>query len=89
MQASDIQQMIKTGMPQAQVEVSGADGVHFEARVVSEDFAGKATLARHRLVYATLGDAMGGDIHALALQTLTPEEHQSRPLPTNREHSLG
>lgn len=88
MQAADIQQMIQTGLPQAQVDVSGADGVHFEALVVSDDFADKATLARHRIVYATLGQAMGGAIHALALQTLTPKEYQSRTDST-REQTLG
>ena len=42
--------------------------------MVSAAFQGKLPLARHRLVYATLGDLMGGEIHALALKTLTPEE---------------
>ena len=50
--------------------MQGADGVHFEAAVVSAAFAGKLPLARHRMVYATLGDLMGGAIHALSLQTL-------------------
>ena len=48
--------------------------MHFEATVVSPAFAGKLPLARHRMVYATLGPRMGGEIHALALRTLTPEE---------------
>nr|WP_202394999.1 MULTISPECIES: BolA family protein [unclassified Xanthomonas] len=61
-------------MPDAQVQVQGDDGVHFEATVVSAAFAGKLPLARHRMVYATLGDLMGGAIHALALNTLTPEQ---------------
>jgi acid stress-induced BolA-like protein IbaG/YrbA len=61
-------------MPGATVEVIGPDGVHFEALVVSPAFAGKLPLARHRMVYATLGDLMGGAIHALSLRTLTPEE---------------
>ena len=69
-----IKQMIEAGLPGALVDVAGDDGVHFEARVVSPAFAGKLPLARHRMVYATLGDAMGGAIHALALKTLTPEE---------------
>ena len=42
--------------------------------MVSEAFRGKLPLARHRLVYATLGERMGGEIHALALRTLTPDE---------------
>ena len=69
-----IRKLIETGLPGAQVRVFGDDGVHFEATVVSEAFRGKMPLARHRLVYATLGDLMGGAIHALALKTVTPEE---------------
>ena len=69
-----IRQLIEQGLPGAQVDVQGADGVHFEAVVVCADFRGKLPLARHRMVYATLGDLMGGAIHALALKTLTPEE---------------
>ena len=69
-----IRELIETGLPGARARVLGADGVHFEATVVSEAFRGKLPLARHRLVYGTLGDRMGGEIHALALRTLTPEE---------------
>ena len=47
---------------------------HFSVEIVSEAFRGKLPLARHRMVYATLGERMGGEIHALALRTLTPEE---------------
>lgn len=74
MDTTTIRQLIETGLPGARVEVRGDDGVHFEATVVSEAFRGKLPLARHRLVYATLGDLMGGAIHALALKTLAPEE---------------
>ena len=74
MDAETIQKLIETGLPGAHVEVQGDDGVHFEATVVSEAFRGKLPLARHRLVYATLGDLMGGAIHALALKTVTPDE---------------
>jgi acid stress-induced BolA-like protein IbaG/YrbA len=69
-----VRQLIEAGMPGARVAVQGDDGVHFEAEVVSESFRGKLPLARHRLVYATLGERMGGEIHALSLRTLTPEE---------------
>ena len=69
-----IRHLIEQGLPDARVEVRGADGVHFEATVVSAQFAGKLPLARHRMVYATLGDRMGGEIHALALKTLAPGE---------------
>jgi acid stress-induced BolA-like protein IbaG/YrbA len=78
MDAASIQALIETGLPGARANVQGDDGVHFEAEVVAAQFAGKLPLARHRLVYATLGDLMGGAIHALALKTLTPEEAAAR-----------
>lgn len=74
MQSSQIRDLIQTGIQDAQVEVLGDDGVHFEAVVISASFIGKLPLARHRMVYATLGDLMGGAIHALSLKTLTPAE---------------
>ena len=74
MNADTIRQLIETGLPGARVEVRGDDGVHFEATVVCDAFAGKLPLARHRMVYATLGERMGGEIHALQLRTLTPAE---------------
>ena len=74
MNADTIRQLIETGLPGSRVEVQGEDGVHFEAVVVAEAFAGKLPLARHRMVYATLGEKMGGEIHALQLRTLTPGE---------------
>ena len=79
MNADSIRQMIETGfekagLPGARADVQGEDGVHFEATVVSEAFAGKLPLARHRLVYAALGDMLQTDIHALAIRARTPEE---------------
>ena len=76
MDANIIRELIEQGLPGARVEVQGADGVHFEALVVSESFRGKLPLARHRMVYATLGTLMGNEIHALALRTLTPDENR-------------
>ena len=78
MDSARIQAMIEHGLDGACAQVSGADGVHFEATVIASQFAGKLPLARHRLVYATLGALMGGEIHALALKTLTPEEAAAR-----------
>jgi acid stress-induced BolA-like protein IbaG/YrbA len=69
-----IRQLIEQGLPGARVDVRGDDGVHFEATDVSEAYQGKLPLARHRMVYATLGERMGGEIHALALRTVTPAE---------------
>jgi acid stress-induced BolA-like protein IbaG/YrbA len=74
MNSTTIEQMIRSGIPDATVSVSGNDGVHFEAEVVSISFAGKSTLQRHRMVYATLGETMGREIHALGLRTCTPAE---------------
>jgi acid stress-induced BolA-like protein IbaG/YrbA len=74
MDSATIEQMIRDGLPDAEVVVSGDDGVHFEAIVVSASFTGQPTLKRHRAVYATLGALMGNEIHALSLRTLTPEE---------------
>ena len=79
MDSSVIHSLIAQGLPDAQVEVRGEDGVHFEARVVSAAFEGKLPLARHRMVYATLGDLMGGAILALSVRALTPAEAAARP----------
>ena len=73
MDSTTIAQMIRSGIPDAEVQVSGDDGVHFEAVVSSASFAGKSTLQRHRLVYATLGELMGNEIHALGLRTELPD----------------
>ena len=77
MNALQIQQLIEAGLPGARAEVQGEDGVHFEATVVCDAFAGKLPLARHRMVYATLGGRRGGEIHDLALRTLTADESRS------------
>ena len=74
MDTETIRQLIEAGLPGSTAKVNGADGVHFEAVVISDSFAGKPTLQRHRLVYATLGARMGHEIHALSLSTLTPDE---------------
>jgi len=74
MNADVISQLIEAGLPGASAQVHSDDGVHFEAVVVAEAFAGKLPLARHRLVYATLGERMGGEIHALQIKALTPAE---------------
>ncbi|MGQ0622977.1 MAG: BolA family protein [Panacagrimonas sp.] len=69
MNKDDIAQLIQAGLPSAQVKVIGDDGQHFEAEVVSADFAGKSMVTQHRMVYAALGDRMGREIHALRLTT--------------------
>ena len=74
MDSTTIEQMIRDGMPGADVRVSGEDGTHFEAVVVSPSFEGVPTIKRHRMVYATLGSKMGNEIHALGLKTIAPSE---------------
>ncbi len=71
MDADTIKRMIETGLPGSEARVSGEDGAHFEAVVICAAFQGKTTLQQHRMVYATLGDSMQSDIHALALRTST------------------
>ncbi|HHH46144.1 MAG TPA: BolA family transcriptional regulator [Thiotrichales bacterium] len=73
MTADEIRERIEQALPGARVEVSG-DGDHFEATVVSERFEGMTPVKRHQAVYAALGDAFSGAIHALSLRTLTPAE---------------
>jgi acid stress-induced BolA-like protein IbaG/YrbA len=68
-----IKQSIAAGLPCDHLEVIG-DGQHFQALIVSTDFAGKNRVQRHQLVYRALGDRMREEIHALSMRTLTPEE---------------
>ena len=72
-----IEASIRAGLPVTHLEVRG-DGAHFEAIVVSPDFKGLNRVRRHQLVYAALGDRMREEIHALSMQTLSPEEWAAR-----------
>jgi stress-induced morphogen len=74
MKASDIEAMIKAGLPDAVVEIKdlAGDGDHYAATVVSAAFRGKTKVAQHQLVYAALKGKMGGELHALALTTSAP-----------------
>jgi acid stress-induced BolA-like protein IbaG/YrbA len=77
MNSSQIEELIRTALPGATVQVRSEDNVHFEARVVSAEFEGKRPLQRHQMVYRALGERMGGEIHALQLATLTPAESRA------------
>ena len=68
---------IEAGLACEHCEVVG-DGQHFQALVVSAQFAGRNRVQRHQLVYKALGDRMREEIHALSMQTLTPEEWNQR-----------
>jgi acid stress-induced BolA-like protein IbaG/YrbA len=71
-----IQINIAQGMVTEHLSVTG-DGTHFEAVIVSDEFAGKNRVQRHQLVYQTLGDRMREEIHALSMKTYTPQEWQN------------
>ena len=74
MTAADIETLIRASLPDAQVTITdlAGDGDHYAAHVVSASFAGKPRVLQHKLVYAALGDRMGGVLHALQLTTATP-----------------
>lgn len=75
MTASEIEQMIKEAMPDAQVTIEDlrGDGDHYAALVVSEAFRGKSRVQQHQMVYQALQGRMGAALHALSLQTSAPE----------------
>ena len=72
-----IRASLLAGLAPEHVEVRG-DGHHFEAVIVSARFAGLSRVKQHQLVYAALGDRMRAEIHALSMQTLTPEQWSER-----------
>jgi len=78
MNAAEVERRIEAGLPGARVSVRSDDDTHFEALVVAPQFAGKRAIARHQLVYATLGAAVGREVHALSIDALTPDEYAAR-----------
>jgi stress-induced morphogen len=74
MQAPEIEALIKAALPDAVVTIQdlAGDGDHYAAVVVSEAFRGKSRVQQHQIVYAALRGRMGGELHALALQTSSP-----------------
>jgi stress-induced morphogen len=75
MTAGDIEAMIQAALPDARVTIEdlAGDGDHYAATVVSEKFRGLSRVRQHQIVYAALSGRMGGELHALALQTSAPE----------------
>jgi len=78
MQCKEIEGLIKAGMDATVVQVRSDDNTHFDALIVSPAFEGASRIKRHQMVYATLGARMGGEIHAMSIQTLTPAEWSER-----------
>jgi len=76
MDGPEIEQRIQTAFPDAKVVIVdlAGDGDHWAARVTSEAFRGKSRVQQHKLVYAAIGTELGGDLHALALQTFLPAD---------------
>jgi stress-induced morphogen len=76
MEADEIAAMIKDALPSAEVTIEDlrGDGNHYAALVVSPAFRGRSRVQQHQMVYAALRGKMGGDLHALSLQTAAPED---------------
>jgi stress-induced morphogen len=74
MAASEIERLIRDAIPDAEVTIRdlAGDGDHYAARVVSATFAGMPRVRQHQRVYAALGHRMGGELHALQLETAAP-----------------
>ncbi len=80
-----IRQRLQSSLAPAKLEIedqsalhaghTGASGGgHFSVKIISEQFIGKSKIERHRMVYKALSDAMQKEIHALSIQSLTPDE---------------
>ena len=76
MSAGELETMIRTALPDAQVEITDlrGDGDHYAAHVVSPGFKGLTRVQQHKMVYDALGGGMGDELHALALQTAVPDD---------------
>ncbi len=77
MQTQEIQNLILKELPGSNVNVTSNDNIHFQATVIYHGFAGKNTLAQHRMVYKALQEALKDQIHALQLTTKTPEQEKA------------
>jgi stress-induced morphogen len=76
MEAAEIERLIRESIPDARVTIEDlrGDGDHYAAYVISEAFEGKSRVQQHQMVYQALQGRMGGQLHALALQTSTPDD---------------
>ena len=75
MDPSEIERMIKEALPDAEVKLEDlvGDGDHWSATVISSAFTGKTRVQQHQLIYSALQGRVGGELHALALQTSAPQ----------------
>lgn len=74
MNPKEIETLIQAGFESAEVRVMSDDNTHYAAVIVAEEFSGKRSIARHQMVYKTLGALVGNEIHALSIRALTPDE---------------
>jgi stress-induced morphogen len=76
MDAKSIETLIRQALPDAQIEIRdlAGDGDHYAASIVSAAFRGKSRVQQHQMVYQALKGKMGGELHALALQTSAPKD---------------
>jgi len=75
MPAADIERLIKEALPDAEITIRdlAGDGDHYAAEVISAAFRGKTRVQQHKMVYDALKGRMGGELHALSLQTSAPQ----------------
>jgi len=80
MAASEIERLIRASIPDAEVVVRdlAGDGDHYAAQVVSRSFEGMSRVRQHQAVYAALGGRVGGELHALQLETAVPQPEKSQ-----------
>jgi stress-induced morphogen len=76
MPADQLEDALRDAFPSAEIEIEdlAGDGDHYKARIVDESFRGLPRVRQHQLVYAALKGKMGGELHALALETTTPDQ---------------
>ena len=74
MALNELETRLRDAFPDAEIVIQdlAGDGDHYRARIVSPDFTGLSRVRQHQLVYAALGGRMGGELHALALETSAP-----------------
>jgi stress-induced morphogen len=74
MPANDLERLLREAFPDAEIEITdlAGDGDHYRARIVASAFSGLSRVRQHQLVYAALQGRMGGELHALALETAAP-----------------
>jgi len=77
MNPEEIKSLITALIEDSIVEVNSDDNVHFEAIIISQSFENKSLIERHKMVYASLGDKIKQEIHAISITALTPNENET------------